>query len=28
VAKNRGYIIDLPGHVVVGGEPQYAPVTA
>ena len=29
VAKNKGYIIDLPNSkLVIGGEPQYAPVKA
>ena len=28
VARNRGYTIDLPGQVTVGGEPLYLPSTA
>jgi len=25
VAKNKGYILDIPGQVAIGGEPLYAP---
>ncbi len=28
VAKNKGYIIDLPGQVIIGGEPQLIPTPA
>lgn len=28
VAKNKGYIMDLPGQTIIGGEPQYVPVPA
>jgi len=26
--RNKGYILDLPGRVTIGGEPLYAPVRA
>ncbi len=28
VTKNKGYILDLPGKVTIGGEPLYAPARA
>jgi DNA-binding response OmpR family regulator len=28
VSKNKGYVLDLPNKVTIGGEPLYAPVSA